>query len=152
MQHQQQPFSHASESIVLVIPAPLCADRWCSDSYSQKAKHTNIIFNMVRQIAYIHGRGSYYQRQRKDTINTWRRRITSTLLNSHLSHTSVAAAAIAALLPPLYSLHTLTFSHICSHKIMPLLQANMVSSSNIFVNMEGTISLVVGHCHKMAIS
>ena len=53
---------------MLGILAPLCADRWCSDSCSLEAKHTDTIFNVVRQIAYIHRRGPYYQRQRKDTI------------------------------------------------------------------------------------
>jgi len=37
-----------------------CADRWCTDSCPKKAKHTNTIFNVVRQIAYIHGKSQYY--------------------------------------------------------------------------------------------
>jgi hypothetical protein len=45
---------------LLGIPAPLCADRWCTDSCPLEAKHTDTIFNMVRQIAYIHGRSQYY--------------------------------------------------------------------------------------------
>jgi hypothetical protein len=45
---------------LLRIPAPLCTDQWCSDSCPLEAKHTNIIFNVVRQIAYIHEKGPYY--------------------------------------------------------------------------------------------
>jgi hypothetical protein len=45
---------------LLGIPAPLCADWWCTDSCPLEAKHTNAIFNIVRQIAYIHGRSQYY--------------------------------------------------------------------------------------------
>jgi len=30
------------------------------DHYSKETKHTNTIFNVVRQIAYIHGRDRYY--------------------------------------------------------------------------------------------
>jgi hypothetical protein len=45
---------------MLGIPTHLCADRWCTDSCSLEAKHTDTIFNVVRQIAYIHGRGPFY--------------------------------------------------------------------------------------------
>jgi hypothetical protein len=45
---------------LLGIPAPPCADRWCSDSCPLEAKQTDIIFYVVRQIAYIHGRGPFY--------------------------------------------------------------------------------------------
>ena len=36
------------------------SDRWCTDSFSLKAKHTDIVFNMVQQTTYIHGRCLYY--------------------------------------------------------------------------------------------
>jgi hypothetical protein len=36
------------------------SNRWCSDSCPLEAKHTDTIFYVVRQIAYIHGRGSFY--------------------------------------------------------------------------------------------
>jgi hypothetical protein len=36
------------------------SDWWCSDICSMEAKHTDTIFYVVRQIAYIHGRGSFY--------------------------------------------------------------------------------------------
>jgi hypothetical protein len=47
-------------SLMLGIPAPYCVDQWCSDSCPLEAKHTDTIFNVVRQIAYIHGRSQYY--------------------------------------------------------------------------------------------
>jgi len=31
------------------IPAPPCADRWCTDICPKEAKHTDTIFNVVRQ-------------------------------------------------------------------------------------------------------
>jgi len=40
------------------IPAAPCADRGCSDLSQRRVKHTDTIFNVVRQIAYIHGRES----------------------------------------------------------------------------------------------
>ena len=41
------------------------SDRWCTDNCSTKSKHTDIIFNVVRQIAYIHGRESILFRDRE---------------------------------------------------------------------------------------
>ena len=35
-------------------------DRWYTDNCPSEAKHTDTIFNVVRQITYIHGRSQYY--------------------------------------------------------------------------------------------
>jgi hypothetical protein len=39
-----------------LIPIVGNSDRWCSDICPLEAKHTDTIFNVVRQTAYIHGR------------------------------------------------------------------------------------------------
>jgi hypothetical protein len=39
-----------------LIPIVGNSNRWCSDICPLEAKHTDTIFNMVRQTAYIHGR------------------------------------------------------------------------------------------------
>jgi len=63
-----------------------CADRWCSDICPKEAKHTDTIFNVVWQIAYIHGRESILlEIEKGNNTNTWRRRITSLKLYSQLS-------------------------------------------------------------------
>ena len=43
-----------------LIPIVRESDRWCTDSFSLKAKHTDIVFNMVQQTTYIHERCLYY--------------------------------------------------------------------------------------------
>jgi hypothetical protein len=46
---------------LLGIPAPLCADRWCSDSCPLEAKHTDTQYlTWFGKTAYIHGRSPYY--------------------------------------------------------------------------------------------
>ena len=52
-------------------------------------------FTWFGKTAYIHGRESFYYRQRKDTINTWRRR------HIHSTQLTVLAAAVAAGLLPM---------------------------------------------------
>jgi hypothetical protein len=39
-----------------LLPIVGNSDRWCTDNFSLEATHTNTIFNVVQQIAYIHGR------------------------------------------------------------------------------------------------
>jgi hypothetical protein len=36
------------------------SDRWCFDNCSKDGKHTDTIFYVVRQVAYIHGRCPFY--------------------------------------------------------------------------------------------
>ena len=59
------------------------------DHCLKETKHTNTIFNVVRQIVYIHRRDRYYQRQRKNTTHGEG----SHPLNSHLSLLHRTAAA-----------------------------------------------------------
>ena len=80
---------------MLGIPAPPCAERWCTDSCPLEAKHTGTQYltwfgksptstgevNIIRD------------RQRKELQHTWRRRITSLKLYSHCSHTLLHKAA-----------------------------------------------------------
>jgi hypothetical protein len=54
------PLNHVLWYQLLGIPSPPCADRWCTDICSKEAKHTDTIFYVVRQIAYIHERGWFY--------------------------------------------------------------------------------------------
>jgi len=113
------------------------------------------------------GEVHFIRDREKDTINTWRRRITSTLLYSQLSHTAVAAAAMAARLLPLqlslslYS-HVLTLSTLsfCSHKYASFIGkygqhggANKALKHATICGINGaTTCIVVGYCHQMAIS
>jgi hypothetical protein len=53
--------------VVALIPivgdfCPLLRNGGVHDHCSKEAKHTNTIFNVVRQITYIHGRDRYYYR------------------------------------------------------------------------------------------
>jgi len=59
-QKSNTPLNHVLLYQLLGIPAPPCADRWCSDCCPLEAKHTDSIFYVVRQITYIHGRESLY--------------------------------------------------------------------------------------------
>ena len=57
----------------------------------RRRKHTETqYFTWFGKTAYIHGRESFYYRQRKDTINTWRRR------HIHSTQLTVLAAVVAA--------------------------------------------------------
>ena len=105
---------------MLGIPAPPCAERWCTDSCPLEAKHTGTQYltwfgksptstgevNIIRD------------RQRKELQHTWRRRITSLKLYSHCSHTLLHKAAgllpLAAILS--FSPHVfLSCSLLCSN-------------------------------------
>jgi len=53
--------NHKLQYQLLGIPAPLCADRWCSDSCPLEAKHTDTQYlTWFGKTAYIHGRSPYY--------------------------------------------------------------------------------------------
>jgi len=87
----------AYTTTLLGIPTPPCADRGCTDSCSTEGKHTDTIFYVVRQNR-LHPRKRVIVLEIEKGLqqNTWRRRITSTLLYSQLSHTAVEDAAMAA--------------------------------------------------------
>jgi hypothetical protein len=46
--------------VVALIPITGERNSGVHDHCSKETKHTNTIFNVVRQIAYIHGRDRYY--------------------------------------------------------------------------------------------
>ena len=112
------------------IPAPPCADRWCTDICPKEAKHTDTIFNVVRQNRQ-HPRERVYiirdreRKQYKYMIHGGGGSLHSNSTPS--SFAALAAAAMAARLAAIAALHFLsilfTFSHLsfsfCSH-IMPL--------------------------------
>jgi hypothetical protein len=100
---------------LLGIPAPICADRWCTDSCSKEAKDTDTIFNVVRQNC-LHPRKRFILLEIEKGYNTnkWRRRITS-LYSTPSPHCCTCsccndskAVAIAALHFLSTLLHTLT--------------------------------------------
>ena len=113
---------------MLGIPSPSCADRQCTDSCSQEAKHTETQYlTWFGKTAYIHGRVPYYQRQRKDynTIHEG-----GGLLHSNSTPSSLAVLAVAAIAAPsfslvLYCLALSLLSLLCS--LAAYLQARMVS-------------------------
>jgi len=73
--------------LLLGIPAPPCADRWCTDNCSKETKHTRTQYlTWFGKTAYIHGKESILFRDREGLqYNTWKRMITSLKLNSQLS-------------------------------------------------------------------
>ena len=153
--------------MLLGIPAPHCADQWCSDSCPLEAKHTDTQYlTWFNKSPTSTGESPYYQRQiEKGLQRTWRRRITSLKLNSHGSHTAAQGSRAAALGNP--SLFLL-FSYVLFSTLsllsqnMPLLQAILGNflqqqqrdnrsrnhATNCGISDASTKpQLVVGYCH-----
>jgi len=114
------------ESLILGIPAPLCADRWCTDSCPKEAKHTETQYlTWFGKTTYIHGRESILFRDRKKDYNTIHGGGGS--LHSNSTPSSHTLLHLTAGLLPLTAPHFLSLvSHIlhsllklCS-QIMPL--------------------------------
>jgi hypothetical protein len=108
-----------------------CADRWCSDSYSKEAKHTETQYlTWFGKTAYIHGRESILFRDREMIQYKYMEEedhFTQTQLPT-LTHCCTCSccngsnvAAIAALSFSLLSLHSYNPLHILLSKNMPLL-------------------------------
>ena len=133
--------------MLLGIPAPHCADQWCSDSCPLEAKHTDTQYlTWFNKSPTSTGESPYYQRQiEKGLQRTWRRRITSLKLNSQLSDTTAYGSRAAVL--GSYSLFlssriSLLFSSLlthslCSALLCAYLQARMVPQLQLFFNNGG---------------
>jgi len=95
-----------NQSIILGIPTPSYTDRWrwCTDSCSKEAKHTETQYlTWFSKLPTSTGEVNIIRDIEKGLQHTWRRRITSLKLYSQLSHTAAHGN-------PSFSLVLFTFS------------------------------------------
>jgi hypothetical protein len=102
-----------NQSIILGIPTPPCADRWrwCTDSCSKEAKHTETQYlTWFGKLPTSTGEVTIIRDIEKGLQHTWRRTITLLKLYSQLSHTDAHGSRAAAHGSPSFSLLLFTFS------------------------------------------